>query len=93
MVPSTLSVLSHYVTKTIETSTALDTEVYNAARLSLDTALAKNIRFTDEDIDQYLRAYAEDFLCDYIGDFRFIFDLQQKWNHASASARPRHAAS
>ncbi|MCC6959519.1 MAG: hypothetical protein IT301_06695 [Dehalococcoidia bacterium] len=31
-------------------------------------------------MDQYLRAYAEDFLCDYSGPFPFLNDLQRRWN-------------
>ncbi|MCC6959923.1 MAG: hypothetical protein IT301_08755 [Dehalococcoidia bacterium] len=31
-------------------------------------------------MDQYLRAYAEDFLCDYVGNFPFLSDLQRRWN-------------
>lgn len=58
----------------------LDTHVYQAARLAIDTALTSNVRFTDEDIDRYLGAYAEDFLCDYVGDFAFLTDLQRRWN-------------
>lgn len=46
----------------------------------MDTALARGVRFTDEDMDQHLRAYAEDFLCDYVGDFTFLTDLQNRWD-------------
>ena len=46
----------------------------------MDTALARGVRSTDEDMDQHLRAYAEDFICDYVGDFTFLRDLQNRWD-------------